>query len=95
MIAVPVSQAVAAQFAPEDMRGRYLAFFGMAWTIPSAIGPWAGGVILDNYNPNWVWYACALACGLAVVGFLALHQWAGTRLAPRSKQPSAVHQASA
>jgi len=96
MIAVPVSQALAARFAPEDMRGRYLAFFGLAWTIPSAIGPWAGGMILDNYNPNWLWYACALACGLAIVGFTALHRWAGSRLAPRSEQqPLAAREAAA
>jgi MFS family permease len=88
MISVPVSQALAAQFAPEDMRGRYLAFFGLAWTIPSAIGPWAGGIILDNYNPNWLWYACALLCGLGAVGFGVLHRWAGPRLAPRSRQPT-------
>ena len=86
MIAVPVSTALATQFAPEDMRGRYLAFYGLGWAIPSAIGPWAGGLILDNYNPNWLWYACALACGLAILGFGALHRWAGPRLAPRPEE---------
>jgi MFS family permease len=88
MIAVPVSQALATQFAPEDMRGRYLAFYGLAWTIPSAIGPWAGGIILENYNPYWLWYACALACAAAVASFLALHQMAGPRLVLRPDQPS-------
>jgi len=82
MIAVPVSQALATQLAPEDMRGRYLAFYGLGWAIPSAIAPWAGGLILDNYNPSWLWYACALTCALSIVGFLALHRWAGARLAP-------------
>jgi MFS family permease len=87
MIAVPVSQALAARFAPADMRGRYLASYGLAWTIPSAVGPWAGGMILDNYNPSWLWYACAVACALAIVGFTALHHWAGPRLAPRAEEP--------
>ncbi len=92
MIAVPVSQALAARFAPEEMRGRYLAFYSLAWTGPSVVGAWAGGLILDNYNPNWLWYACALACGLAVVRFGALHRWACARLAPRSEQSSPAAQ---
>ena len=72
MIVMPVSQALAAKFAPEDMRGRYMAFFDLSWTIPGAIGPAAAGLILDNFNPNWVWYACGLVAGTAVLGFLWL-----------------------
>ena len=73
MIVMPVSQALVALFAPTDMRGRYMAFFDLTWTIPSAIGPAAAGVILDNYNPEWVWYACGIVSALAVAGFLWLH----------------------
>jgi MFS family permease len=72
MIVVPISQALAARFAPEDMRGRYMAFFDLGWSIPGAIGPAAAGLILDNFNPNWVWYACGLVAGIAVLGFLWL-----------------------
>lgn len=72
MIVMPVSQALAAKFAPEDMRGRYMAFFDLSWTVPGAIGPAAAGLVLDNFNPNWVWYACGLVAGIAVVGFLWL-----------------------
>jgi len=74
MIAVPTGQALAARFAPEDYRGRYMAFYGLAWSIPSTVGPLAAGLIFDNFNPNWVWYICALMCAAAVVGFLALHR---------------------
>jgi len=41
MIVVPVGQALVARLAPEDMRGRYMAFYGLCWTIPAAVGPWA------------------------------------------------------
>ena len=34
MIVVPTSQSLAANFAPEDMRGRYMAVFGLSWAIP-------------------------------------------------------------
>jgi MFS family permease len=73
MIVLPVSQALVARFAPEDMRGRYMAFYGLCWTIPSAVGPWAAGLIMDNYNPNWVWYAAGIVSAVAIAGFCLLH----------------------
>jgi MFS family permease len=81
MIVVPVAQALAARFAPETMRGRYMAFFSLSWTVPSTIGPLAAGLIMDNYDPNWVWYAGGILCAIAIAGFLALHRAVGTRLA--------------
>lgn len=74
MISVPVSQALAASFAPEDMRGRYMAISSISWSLPSAIGPAAAGLILDQYDPNWVWYLGGIICAVAVIGFLMLHQ---------------------
>ena len=81
MVVMPISQALAARFAPEDMRGRYMAFYSLAWAVPSTIGPWAAGLILDNYNPDWVWYAAGIVCAIAVVGFLSLHTSAQKRFA--------------
>jgi MFS family permease len=81
MLVMPVSQALVARLAPEDMRGRYMAFFGLAWTIPAAVGPWAAGIILDNYDPNWVWYAGGILCAVAAAGFYLLHRTAGARFA--------------
>lgn len=73
MIVVPTGQALAANFAPDDMRGRYMAFYGLSFSLPATFGPTAAGLILDNYNPNWVWYAGGLICMAAVMGFLGLH----------------------
>jgi MFS family permease len=81
MVVMPISQALAARFAPEDMRGRYMAFYSLAWAVPSTIGPWAAGLILDNYNPDWVWYAAGIVCAIAVIGFLSLHMSAQKRFA--------------
>lgn len=80
MITLPVGQALAANFAPEDMRGRYMAIFGMSWAIPSTVGPTLAGLILDNFNPNYLWYASGVLCLLAVLGFLWLHGAAQERL---------------
>lgn len=81
MIVMPVSQALVARLAPEEMRGRYMAFFGLAWTIPAAVGPWAAGIILDNYDPNWVWYAGGIICAVAAAGFYLLHLATRSRFA--------------
>jgi MFS family permease len=73
MIVVPTSQALVAGFAPENMRGRYMAVAGLSWAIPSTIGPGAAGYILDNYNPNLLWYLGGALCGLSVLAYYFLH----------------------
>jgi len=84
MIIMPVSQALAANFAPEDMRGRYMAIFGLSWAIPATFGPGLAGLILDNYNPNLLWYLGGILCLISVSGFYALHLHLGRqkRFAP-------------
>ncbi len=80
MVVMPVSQALAARFAPEDKRARYLAFFGLSWAIPSMIGPWMAGVVMDQYNPRWVWYAGGILLAIAILAFLQLHRAASHRI---------------
>jgi MFS family permease len=79
MIVMPMSQAIAANFAPEAMRGRYMAVFGLTWALPSTIGPGAAGYILDNYNPNLLWYIGGLLCVLSVLAYYMLHLRLGTK----------------
>jgi len=84
MIVFPTNQALAANFAPADMRGRYMAVYGLAWTIPAAIGPAAAGLILDHYDPNLLWYIGGILCTVSAISFYALHLWLGAqqRFAP-------------
>ena len=79
MLVTPIAQAIVAKLAPEDMRGRYMAIFGFSWTIPTAIGPLAAGVIMDNYNPNWVWYACGISMMISAAIFAWLQYSASHR----------------
>jgi len=79
MIVIPTSQTLVASFAPEDMRGRYMAIFGLSWAIPSTIGPGLAGYILDNYDPNLLWYLGGLLTLVSVLGFFLLHLRLGTR----------------
>jgi MFS family permease len=74
MIVSPVAQALVARLAPEDMRGRYMAIFGISWSIPFMVGPLLAGLILDNLNPNLLWYAAGFVGLLSVLGFLYLHR---------------------
>jgi MFS family permease len=84
MFFFPASSALAANFAPEDMRGRYMAVSGLVWSIPATIGPAAAGIIIDNYNPNLVWYIGGLICIISGIGYYALHLKVGgqQRFAP-------------
>ena len=86
MIQMPVGQALAARLAPEDMRGRYMAFFALAWTVPSTVAPWAAGLIMDSHDPNWVWYAAGIFSAIAIAGFSFLH------LKTRSHLASGLHE---
>ena len=79
MIMFPTNKALAANFSPTDMRGRYMAVYDLGWTIPATIGPAAAGFILDNYNPNLLWYIGGILCAVAALGFYALHTWLGAQ----------------
>lgn len=84
MIVSPVAQALVARLAPAEMRGRYMAIYGFTWIIPAAIGPLAAGIIMDNYNPDWVWYLCGILGLLTVLFYLGLNPSTEKRL---EKQP--------
>ena len=77
MIVMPTSQTLAAGFARTDMRGRYMAVFGLSVSLPATIGPLAAGVVLDNYHPNLLWYLSVLFCAISAGGFFALHRQLG------------------
>jgi MFS family permease len=74
MVITPVSQSLIASFAPEDMRGRYMAVSGFAWGIPFAVGPYIAGLILDGPKPYLLWYIAGAVGTLSMFCFLALHR---------------------
>ena len=80
MIIAPVYQTIIANMAPHNMRGRYMAVYQCGRGFASAIGPLAAGVILDYYDPRWVWYAGGIICALVAFGYLFLKQNAGEEL---------------
>jgi MFS family permease len=74
MVIIPVAQAYVGNAAPEDMRGRYSGVMGFSWMIPWMIGPLLAGLIMDNGDPNWVWYGSAILGLVAALGFLWLRK---------------------
>jgi MFS family permease len=74
MVFFPTQQAIVAGLAPEDMRGRYMAAAGLAFTLPNIVGPTLGGLLLDRAHPNLLWYLASLFCLLGVVGYLVLRR---------------------
>ena len=88
MLVAPVSQALTAKMAPEDMRGRYMAVFGFSWGIPFAVGPILAGLIIDNADPRLLWFAAGLVGVLAVAGFLWLYRLTEAKPAPVRTQTS-------
>jgi MFS family permease len=80
MIVSPVWSTLVAKFAPEDMRGRYMAIGGFSWAVPNMIAPLLAGLILDNSEPHWLWYACLIVGSIAASGYYMLHRQASSRL---------------
>jgi MFS family permease len=78
MLVSPVSQAIVARLAPEDMRGRYMATYGFSWVIPSAIGPLLAGLTMDYIDPRWVWYAAGLLGVIAAGAYYYLEVRTGS-----------------
>ncbi len=74
MVVAPFQQALVASFAPEDMRGRYMAVSGLTWGIAFMIGPYFAGLVLDSGNPNALWLVSGLIGLLATIGFVVLNK---------------------
>jgi MFS family permease len=86
MLVAPVSQAVVANLAPEDKRGRYMAVFGFSFGIPFAIGPLMAGRIMDGADPRVLWYIAGLVGVLATAGFVWLHRQVQPSAAPSAPE---------
>lgn len=72
MVVSPFQQSLVASFAPEEMRGRYMAVSHLSWGLAFAVGPYAAGVLLDGPTPNWLWYACGILGVITVIGYIVL-----------------------
>ena len=74
MVVTPFQQSLVASFAPEDMRGRYMAVSGLSWSISFTVGPYLAGLLLESSNPSLLWAFCGLVGMLATLGFVVLNR---------------------
>jgi MFS family permease len=88
MVHIPTAQSLVAYFAPEDMRARYMAAFGYTWAIPNAFAPILAGLVMDNYDPNLVWYLAGLLSIVAAFAFLLLYGKTKSKFIKPSNQNS-------
>jgi MFS family permease len=73
MLISPVAQATAAKFAPEHMRGRYMAMLGFGFALALGSGTWLAGQVSNTLGFEWVWLLCGMLGTLGAVGYAALH----------------------
>ena len=74
MVISPIQQSMVASFAPETMRGRYMAVSGLTWSLAFTVGPYFAGLILDSPNPSLLWIVCGFIGLLAALGFATLNK---------------------
>jgi predicted MFS family arabinose efflux permease len=74
MVVTPFQQSLVASFAPEDMRGRYMAVSGLSWSISFTVGPYLAGLLLESSNPSLLWAFCGIIGMLATFGFIVLNK---------------------
>jgi MFS family permease len=74
MVVSPFQQSLVASFAPEHMRGRYMAVSGLSWSISFTVGPYIAGRILDGTQPHVLWIFCGVVGIIATLGFMFLNK---------------------
>ncbi len=72
MILEVVGAALAAELAPVDRRGTYLALFGCCFGAGYGLSPIVAGLLLDARLPEIIWTIQLIAAALATIGLLAL-----------------------
>jgi MFS family permease len=78
----PTTLSVVGELSPQEQRGRYMGFFGLSEVLSMAIGPLAGGILLDVFptDPRFVWGTVATLAFVAAAGFIF---WSRRSTSPR------------
>ncbi|MBA3471781.1 MAG: MFS transporter, partial [Rubrobacter sp.] len=72
MILEVAGAALAAELAPVERRGTYLALFGCCFGAGYGLSPIVAGLLLDARLPEIIWTIQLIAAALAATGLLAL-----------------------
>jgi MFS family permease len=71
VISIPGTMSLAASFATDDTRGRYMGVYGLFNSFGWSLAPLVGGALLDaSHHVHWIpWSVIALFGFLAALGF--------------------------
>jgi MFS family permease len=82
MILEVAGNSLAADLAPERLRGTYLALFGSCFGAAYGVSPIVAGALLQAGLPHLIWTVQLVAAALAAVGLVALAALRRRRLVP-------------
>ena len=68
-------QSTVADFAPPEMRGRYMGVFGLCHGIGLTFGVPLGGYILDRFGPDVLWPGCFFCSITAAFVYAVILKW--------------------
>ena len=75
MLFSPTSLAIIGALAPEELRGNYVDFFRVSWTLVISLAPLIGGILLDHFpfDARFVWGPMAFFALVMALGFHFRH----------------------
>jgi MFS family permease len=82
MILEVAGNSLAADLAPERLRGTYLALFGSCFGAAYGVSPIVAGALLQAGLPQLIWIVQLVAAGLAAFGLVALAVLGSRRSVP-------------
>ena len=81
---MPVGMAMLMRMTPPQERGRMMGFLGVPMLLAPAVGPALGGLLIQSFDWQWIFWVnipvCALALGLGFRGLQDSQRAGGGRL---------------
>jgi MFS family permease len=68
MLGLPHTNKVVARIAPEHLRGRYFAVFGLQWGVGRSLGPAFGSAVYVAWGGDVMFYLIGALCFLSAIG---------------------------
>lgn len=78
---MPTGNALVADLAPADARGRYQGAYQMMWGLGFFAAPLVGSVMLERLGSRWLWGGCFVLGSLVAIGHLLIADARRRRLA--------------
>lgn len=72
MAVLPTTNAVVADAAPPELRGRYQGALGLSWGVAAFGAPLIGTAVLEDLDAPTLWVGSFAVCVAVAVGFVAL-----------------------